>query len=187
VELLAEVERMLQAFDEERHANVQTAGISRNHQFGIWQTGELLGRGGMAEVYLAHRVDGQHEQRAAVKVMSRYFTTPEYIDRFRRERQLLARLEHPNVARLLDGGVSQDGEPYLVMEYIEGQRLNAYCDSKGLPIVERVKLMQRLCLAVESAHRNLILHRDIKPSNVLATADGIVKLLRGCLKSPHPL
>jgi len=176
-ELLAEVERMLRAYDEESQAAVQTTGSSRGNKFGVWQTGELLGRGGMAEVYLAHRVDGQHEQRAALKIMSPYFATPEYIDRFRRERQLLARLEHPNIARLLDGGVSQDGEPYLVMEYVEGQRLDDYCDRQGLTIAERVRLMQLLCLAVESAHRNLILHRDIKPSNVLVTVGGIVKLL----------
>src|ERR1035441_8520993 len=92
-ELLAEVERMLRAFDEESQAALKSAGIARSDKFGVWQTGELLGRGGMAEVYLARRVDGQHEQRAALKVMSPYFATPEYIDRFRRERQLLARLE----------------------------------------------------------------------------------------------
>ena len=176
-ELRAEVERMLRAFDEESQSTFKSPGISRSDRFGVWQTGELLGRGGMAEVYLAHRVDGQLEQRAALKVMSPYFATPEYIDRFRRERQLLARLEHPNIARLLDGGVSQDGEPYLVMEYVEGQRLDDYCDSRGLAVAERVKLIQRLCLAVESAHRNLVLHRDIKPSNVLVTSDGTVKLL----------
>ena len=175
--LQAEVERMLHAYDEESRAAFQTAGDWRGQRFGVWQTGELLGRGGMAEVYLAHRVDGQVEQRAALKLMSRYFATGEYLERFRRERQLLARLEHPNIARLLDGGVSENGEPYLVMEYIEGQRLDEYCESKGLAIAERVKLMQRLCMAVESAHRNLILHRDIKPSNVLVTGDGTVKLL----------
>jgi serine/threonine-protein kinase len=177
-DLRAEVDRMLEAFDQEKRAGqVRTPTNARGNQFGVWQTGELLGRGGMAEVYLAHRVDGQHEQRAALKVMSPYFATDEFIDRFRRERQMLARLEHPNIARLLDGGVSKDGEPYLVMEYIEGQRLDEYCDNHGLPIAERAKLMQRLCLAVESAHHNLILHRDIKPSNVLVTADGVIKLL----------
>ena len=177
-ELRAEVERMLQAFDEESRATAKPAVTSHGGRFGVWQTAELLGRGGMAEVYLARRVDGQIEQRVwPLKVMSPYLATAEYIQRFRRERQLLARLEHPNIARLLDGGVSQDGAPYMVMEYVDGRRLDEYCDSEGLAIRERLQLMQSLCLAVESAHQNLILHRDIKPSNVLVTATGVVKLL----------
>ena len=146
-------------------------------RFGAWETGELLGRGGMGEVYLAHRADGQHAQRAALKVMSRNLLSADSMDRFRRERGILAQLELPNVARLLDGGVSDSGEPYLVMEYVDGERLDRYCDRHKLPLEARLRLFLTLCAAVEGAHRNLILHRDIKPANVLVTGDGTLKLV----------
>jgi serine/threonine-protein kinase len=146
-------------------------------RFGAWETGELLGRGGMGEVYLAHRADGQHAQRAALKVMSRNLLSADSMDRFRRERGILAQLELPNVARLFDGGVSDSGEPYLVMEYVDGERLDRYCDRHKLPLEARLRLFLTLCAAVEGAHRNLILHRDIKPANVLVTGDGTLKLV----------
>jgi serine/threonine-protein kinase len=175
--LRAEVERMLRAFDAESQATVKPERPFSGVRFGVWETVKLLGRGGMGEVFLARRVDGQIEQRAALKVMSRSLATTEYVERFRRERQLLARLEHSNIARLLDGGVNSDGSPYMVMEYVEGEPLDRYCTDRKLSIRERVLLVRSLCMAVDSAHRNLILHRDIKPSNVLVTADGVVKLL----------
>jgi serine/threonine-protein kinase len=131
----------------------------------------------MGEVYLAQRADGQHSQRAALKVMMRNPLSPDGMDRFRREREILAQLEHPNVARLLDGGVSDSGEPYLVMEYVDGERLDKYCERHNLPLSARLRLFVTLCAAVAGAHRNLILHRDIKPSNVLVTADGTLKLV----------
>jgi len=148
-----------------------------SRRFGAWETGELLGRGGMGEVYLAQRADGHHSQRAALKVMARNLPTPDGIERFRREREILAQLEHPNVARLLDGGVSDSGEPYLVMEYVDGLRLDQYCDRHRLSLGARLRLFLTLCGAVAGAHRNLILHRDIKPNNVLVTGDGTLKLV----------
>ena len=154
---------------------IEAAPPSR--RFGAWETGELLGRGGMGEVYLARRADGQHAQRAALKVMARSLLSADSMDRFRREREILAQLELPNVARLLDGGVSDSGEPYLVMEYVDGERLDRYCDRHELPLAARLRLFLTLCAAVEGAHRNLILHRDIKPANVLVTADGTLKLV----------
>ena len=144
---------------------------------GVWETGELLGRGGMGEVYLARRADGQHAQRAALKVMARSLLSADSMDRFRRERDILAQLELPNVARLLDGGVGDTGEPYLVMEYVDGERLDHYCERHRLPLEARLRLFLTLCAAVEGAHRNLILHRDIKPANVLVTGDGTLKLV----------
>lgn len=177
--LRSEVEKMLRTHDAERLAQAGASGRQaiRHRRFGPWETVELLGRGGMAEVWLARRADGRHEQRAALKLLSPYLATPDYIERFHRERQFLARLEHPHIARLLDGGVSDDGEPYLVMEYIAGRPLDQYCEERRLPIRERVELLRTLCGAVESAHRNLVLHRDIKPSNVLVTSEGDLKLV----------
>ncbi len=169
--LRIEAERLLEAYDQETRAS------SGGRRFGAWEASELVGRGGMAEVYLAHRVDGHHEQRAAVKVMARNLLAWDFMERFRREREILGRLEHPNIARLLDGGVSAEGEPFLVMEYVDGLRLDDYCRQKQLSLTARLHLFLSLCSAVESAHRNLILHRDIKPSNVLVTADGTLKLV----------
>ncbi len=123
-----ELEKLLDAHDEgEAEAARRASGRRR---FGVWETVELVGRGGMAEVYLAQRVDGQHAQRAALKVMARSLLSLDYMDRFRREREILARLEHPNIARLFDGGVSESGEPYLVMEYVDGARLDDYCEER---------------------------------------------------------
>jgi eukaryotic-like serine/threonine-protein kinase len=152
-------------------------GAERTSRFGPYETVRMLGRGGMGVVYLARRVDGQFDQTVALKVIAASFATGDFIRRFRNERQLLAGLTHPNITRLLDGGVSPEGDPYLAMEYIAGERLDRYCDSKRLGIPARLRLFLQLCDAVEFAHRNLILHRDLKPSNVLVTADGTVKLL----------
>ena len=173
-ELRRELEELLAAHDE---ASAPGSGSAAGRRFGAWQIGELLGRGGMAEVYLARRADGHYDQRGAIKIMPRHLLSWDYLDRFRREREILANLEHPNIARLLDGGVSESGDPFLVMEFVDGQRLDEYCDSRRLGIRERLQLFLTLCSAVESAHRSLVLHRDIKPSNVLVTAHGAVKLL----------
>src|SRR6202050_633996 len=126
--LRGEVERMVRAFDAERTANQEGRTASSGRRLGAWQTTRLLARGGMGEVWLARRADGEHEQQTALKILSPYLAEPDSILRFRRERELLARLEHPNIARLLDGGMSSQGEPYLVMKYVEGVRLNRYCD-----------------------------------------------------------
>jgi len=176
-ELRAEALRLLRAYDQERAANAEGNAAPEGRRFGAWETIRLLARGGMGEVWLAQRADGQHEQRAALKILSPYLAAPDSLDRFRRERQFLARLEHPNIARLLDGGMSPRGEPYLVMEYVDGVRLDHYCDQHHLAIRARVELMIKVCAAVNSAHQYLVVHRDLKPGNILVTADGEPKLL----------
>ena len=176
-ELRAQAERLLRAFDDERAANRDGAAAGSGRRFGAWQTIRLLARGGMGEVWLAQRADGQHEQRAALKILSPYLAAPDSVHRFRRERELLARLEHPNIARLLDGGMSSQGEPYLVMEYVEGVRLDRYCDDHLLTIPERLRLFVKVCAAVSAAHQYFVVHRDLKPGNILVTAGGEPKLL----------
>jgi serine/threonine-protein kinase len=138
---------------------------------------EEIGHGGMGTVWLAERADGQFEQRVALKLVRRGMDTEEIIARFLRERQILARLEHPNIARLLDGGVSDDGRPYFVMEHVSGIPISEHADKHCLPIEDRLRLFTIACRAVGYAHRNLIVHRDIKPSNVLVDENGEVKLL----------
>jgi len=160
-------------------AGVDAGGefLERGQRFGPYQTERLLGRGGMGAVYLARRADGQFDQTVALKVMAAYLAGEEFVNRFRNERQLLATLTHPNITRLLDGGVAAGGDPYLVMEYIEGQPLDEYCDHRRLPVEARIRLFLQVCEAVEFAHRNLIVHGDLKPANILVTAEGTVKLL----------
>src|SRR5580658_2827982 len=170
-------ERMVRAYQEERSANAEARASSVGRRFGVWQTERLLARGGMGEVWLARRADGQHEQKTALKILSPYLAAPDSLHRFRRERELLARLEHPNIARLLDGGMSAQGEPYLVMEYVEGVRLDRYCDERRLPVRQRLQLFLKVCAAVNAAHQYLVVHRDLKPSNILVTADGEPRLL----------
>ncbi|MEM9593702.1 MAG: protein kinase [Acidobacteriota bacterium] len=136
-----------------------------------------LGHGGMGTVYLAERADGEFDQTVALKVVGRGFVTQEMRRRFLAERQILARLSHPNVARLLDGGTGDTGVPYLVMEHIEGEPINVYAEASGLGPEARIRLMLQVCSAVEFAHRNLVVHRDLKPSNILVEVDGTVKLL----------
>ena len=169
--------RLVRAYDAERaaHAGVEPSEASR--RLGPWETIGLFARGGMGEVWLAQRADGQHEQQAALKILSPYLAAPDSLDRFRRERQFLARLEHPNIARLLDGGMSPRGEPYLVMEYVDGVRLDRYCDEHRLSVRARLELMVKVCAAVNSAHQFLVVHRDLKPGNILVTEDGEPKLL----------
>jgi eukaryotic-like serine/threonine-protein kinase len=144
---------------------------------GPYRTVALLGRGGMGEVYLAERADGQFEQRVALKVLRRGMDSDEILRRFLRERQVLARLEHPNIARLLDGGRAPDGRPFIVMERVEGEPITQWCAAHGSSVEERLRLAVTCCEAVELAHRNLIVHRDLKPSNILVSGDGQVKLL----------
>ncbi len=136
-----------------------------------------LGRGGMGTVYLATRADLAFEKKVAIKVTRGALGSPDALERFRRERQILARLEHPNIARLLDGGATADGMPYLVMEYIEGKPLHAHCDDARLSTAARLRLFLEVCSAVEYAHHNLVVHRDLKPGNILVTADGAPRLL----------
>ncbi|HUD72294.1 MAG TPA: serine/threonine-protein kinase [Dongiaceae bacterium] len=136
-----------------------------------------IGTGGMGVVYLATRADGQFEKEVALKLVRRGLDTEEILARFRRERQILARLEHPHIARLLDGSVSDDGRPYLVMEYVEGEPVTTWCAAHAAGIDERLRLFHDIGETVQYAHRNLVVHRDLKPSNILVSADGQVKLL----------
>ena len=136
-----------------------------------------LGQGGMGVVFLAERADGQFLQKVAIKVIRAGVGTEEAQQRFIYERQILAQLEHPNIARLYDGGVTPMGSPYIVMEYVEGEPIDAYCDRNKLSIRQRVKLFRTVCEAVRHAQRNLIVHRDLKPGNILVTKAGEVKLL----------
>jgi serine/threonine protein kinase len=131
----------------------------------------------MGAVYLAARADDQFKKRVAVKLLRRGLDSEDILRRFRHERQILASLDHPNIARLLDGGMTDDGLPYFVMEYIEGTPLDRYCDERRLSTTERLKLFRQVCAAVYHAHQNLIVHRDLKPSNILVTKDGEPKLL----------
>jgi serine/threonine protein kinase len=138
---------------------------------------EEIGRGGMGTVFLAERDDGEFLQRAAIKVVSSPFLGAENLMRFRQERQILAGLNHPNIAKLLDGGVTDDGLPYLVMEYVEGEPLIEYAEHRSLSVEQKLKMLLKICRAVAHAHQNLIIHRDIKPSNIIVTTDGEPKLL----------
>jgi tetratricopeptide (TPR) repeat protein len=154
---------------------VETALIGE--QIGPYTIEALIGRGGMGEVWRAFRSDGRFEGKCAIKFLDSYAASPSALDRFRREGRLLARLSHPHIARLIDAGVTSSGRPYLVLEYVDGERIDRYCDSRSLGIDARVHLLLGVLSALAHAHSNLIVHRDIKPSNVLVTADGVVKLL----------
>jgi non-specific serine/threonine protein kinase/serine/threonine-protein kinase len=148
-----------------------------NRRFGCYKILREIGCGGMGAVFLAERSDGEFQQQVALKIVRRGFADPDLVRRFRRERQILASLNHANIARLLDGGVSDEGEPFLVMEYIAGARIDAYCDERNLAIVERLMLFLAVCRGVSYAHQHLVVHRDLKPSNILVTAEGVPKLL----------
>jgi tRNA A-37 threonylcarbamoyl transferase component Bud32/tetratricopeptide (TPR) repeat protein len=147
----------------------------RYNQCGPYRLGELLGRGGMGTVHLAERVDGEVTQRVAVKLLRPGADGPAVRQRFLSERQILATLSHANIARLLDAGHQEDGQPYLVMEYVEGKAIDAYCN--GLGIREKIILFLEVCAAAAYLHRNLVVHRDLKPPNILVTEDGEPKLL----------
>ena len=144
---------------------------------GVWKITDVIGRGGMGVVYRAQRADDTFQREAAVKVISSGAVTKEAVGRFRRERETLASLDHPNIARVLDGGSTPLGEPYLVMELVDGVRVDDYCDAHKLSIGGRLRLFGSICRAVQFAHQNLIVHRDLKPDNILVTNDGTPKLL----------
>ena len=146
-------------------------------RLGAYTLERPLGKGGMGTVWLARRSDGRYEGQAAVKLLNLALLDPVGSERFRREGTLLARLNHPNIARLLDAGVTGSGQPYLVLEYVEGTRLDRYCDERRLSPEARLRLFLDVLAAVSHAHANLIVHRDLKPSNILVTQDGTVKLL----------
>ena len=151
--------------------------LAAGSRLGPWRVLEPLGRGGMGEVYRAERADGTFTMQVAVKLLKRGLDSDAIARRFRRERRILAQLSHPNIARLLDAGVADDGRPYLVMEYVRGESITSYCESAGVPLPEILRLMCAICEAVDEAHRHLVVHRDLKPSNVLVTSEGQIKLL----------
>jgi serine/threonine protein kinase/tetratricopeptide (TPR) repeat protein len=153
----------------------ETTWIGR--RIGAYQVVEQIGAGGMGEVYRAFRADDQYRKEVALKFVRGGQFGSAIFARFKTERQILAGLDHPNLAKLLDGGATEEGFPYLVMELIEGQPITEYCDSRNLSIRERLRLFLQVCSAVHYAHQHLVIHRDIKPHNILVTPDGIPKLL----------
>src|SRR6476660_8236057 len=144
---------------------------------GLYKIDREIGRGGMGTVYLATRDDDQFEQQVAIKVVKRGMDTDIVLSRFRNERRILAGFAHPNIASLFDGGSTETGLPYFIMEYVEGQAIDEYCDCHRLSTDARLELFRTVCSAVQYAHQNLVIHRDIKPSNILVTAKGVPKLL----------
>jgi len=136
-----------------------------------------IGRGGMGAVYLAERADAEYEKQVAIKLIKRGMDTDSVLRHFRNERQILAGFDHPNIARLFDGGTTESGLPYFVMEYVDGLPIDEYCYKHALSISERLKLFREACAAVSYAHRHLVIHRDIKRTNILVTADAVPKLL----------
>jgi serine/threonine-protein kinase len=146
-------------------------------RFGAYRLVREIGHGGMSRVYLAERTDGEFDQQVTIKLLRAGMDSPADLERFRRERQILARLNHPNIARLLDGGVTAEGVPYLVMEYVEGEAIDRYCSQHQLSSRHRLALFLTILDATQYAHRNLVIHRDLKPPNILVTRDGSVKLL----------
>jgi eukaryotic-like serine/threonine-protein kinase len=146
-------------------------------RIGPYRIVRSLGRGGMGEVFLAERADEQFQQQVAIKLVRRGLLSRHVQGRLKLERQILATLDHPNIARLFDGGTTTDGTPYIVMEYVDGEPVDIYCDTRSLTIEQRLKLFKVICSAVHRAHQNLIVHRDLKPSNILVARDGTAKLL----------
>ena len=155
----------------------QRQEITSGLRLGAYRLLREIGSGGMGEVWLAERADGQFAQMVAIKLVRAATGSQEVVRRFRHERQILASLEHPNIARLLDGGTSAEGQPYFVMEYIEGLPIDEYCHRQRLSLRERLQLFGQVCAAVQYAHQNLVIHRDLKPGNIFVTADGTPKLL----------
>lgn len=187
-EVRAELDSLLAAYDqadnflevldpEQARSLIESEGPPSYNRIGPYQVVHEIGRGGMGAVYLAERADGQFEQQVALKLVKRGMDSDAILKRFLYERQILARLHHPNIARLLDGGMTEKGQPYFALEYIEGMPLTHYCDTHQLSVEARLRLFQDVCQAVQYAHRNLIVHRDLKPSNILVTEEGTLKLL----------
>ena len=158
-------------------ANLLPPAEAPIERIGPYRVLARLGSGGMGMVYLAERDDGQFRRRVAIKLIRRGLDSIEVYRRFLAERQILAALDHPGIAKLLDGGTTEDGHPFLVMEYVEGLPIDAYCDRHRLNVEQRLRLFRQVCSAVHYAHQNLVIHRDLKPSNILVTESGQVKLL----------
>ncbi len=203
-DLRREVETLIRAYDQAGSfiedpllASISTAPLPPVNQaqddslssllgkrIGAYRIESEIGRGGMGAVYLATRADNMFQRRVAIKIVKRGMDTDFILRRFRRERQILATLDHPHIAALLDGGSTSDGLPYFVMEYVAGQPLNRYCDERKLSVTDRLRLVQQVCAAVSYAHQKQIVHRDLKPGNILVVpppsdkADGKVGMVK---------
>lgn len=189
-EIRAEVESLL-AFETESEDVMRLSAVEFSKDFfpgeedeklvgqqiGSYRIVREIGYGGMGVVYLAERIDGKFDQKVALKLLKRELNTSALRRRFEHEREILASLEHPNIARLLDAGTTEDQVPFIAMEYVDGLPIDAYCEKHGLSLGNRLDLFRKVCSAVNFAHRNLVVHRDLKPSNILVNDDGIPKLL----------
>src|SRR5215831_984452 len=184
-ELRAEVESLISAHERaasflEVNTQIGSNGASlslEGNQIGPYRLFGILGTGGLGTVYRAERTDGRFQKQVAIKLVPAALHSQELLRRFAGEQHILAALEHPNIGRLLDAGVSPEGIPYFVMEYVEGIPVNRYCNARGLSTRDRLRLFQALCSAVHYAHQHLVVHRDLKPANILVSSDGVPKLL----------
>jgi eukaryotic-like serine/threonine-protein kinase len=158
-------------------AESATSASLLNRQIGHYQLVEMIGEGGMGTVYRANRTDGEFDQQVAFKFLKNGFYSPQMRERFRLEKMILSRLDYPNIARLLDGGMTRDGNPYLVMEYVDGLPVDQYCLINNLSIDNRLKIFKTICDTVQYAHSQLVVHRDLKPGNIYVTDRGDVKIL----------
>ena len=188
-ELLAEVRDLLDAHGSADRFETPAASllgdaflpdpdpIVEGGRLGPYRIARKVGEGGMGAVYEATRADDDFRKRVAIKMIQHARSSSSVLQRFLRERRILARLDHRNIATLLDGGLSDAGQPYFAMEYVEGEPIDRWCESRALPLAHRLQLFRQACGAVQYAHQNLVIHRDLKPANILVTADGTVKLL----------
>jgi serine/threonine protein kinase/tetratricopeptide (TPR) repeat protein len=184
--LRAEIESLLSSFDDAPTfledcpaadlLSAQSSAIA-GRRIGAYRILRECGHGGMGIIYLAERADDQYRKRVAIKMLMPGINKDEVLRRFRNERQALAALDHPSIVRLLDGGSTENGSPYLIMDYVEGVRIDEYCDTHRLSIAERLQLFRTVCLAVQYAHETLVIHRDLKPGNILITKEGVARLL----------
>jgi len=191
LELQSEVSSLLRSHEQAGNVFLESPAVALNavlereeperswlgQTIGAYRIVEQIGHGGMGEVYRAVRADGQYEKEVAIKLVRTGYGSAELLQRFLHERQILASLDHPNIARLYDGGTTEGGIPYLVMELIEGTPIDVYCEENDLGVNQRLQLFMDVCAAVQYAHQRLVIHRDIKPGNILVTKDGIPKLL----------
>lgn len=184
----AEVESLLRSHEEAgelletpalhlAETNEEEKDFRLGTQIGPYQLIARIGQGGMGTVYRAVRIDDHYLKQVAIKVLRAGFNSEQHVRRFKNERQIMASMDHPNITRLLDGGTTKEGLPYFVMEYIEGKRIDEYCDERNLTTMERLRLFRKVCSAVQYAHQHLVVHRDLKPANILITEAGVPQLL----------
>lgn len=180
IEALLTAERDSEALEQIPFPVAELNNGSKNRvgeRIGKYEITGDLGSGGMGSVYLARRIDGSFEQTVALKLIKRGMDSEAIHKRFSNERRILASLDHPNIARLIDGGTTNDGQPYFVMEFVQGESIFEYASKNSLGLSERLDLFREVCSAVSYAHQNLVIHRDLKPSNILVNQAGAPKLL----------